>query len=222
VEGAHHFVLSTATNPQKIHHLFRNFRASILNVPNDEIPTFGLVLRDNHRSPVTNLYTGETMSFFGAQRVNRLEQLREMRDRYFPAGHSGNPSVACGVGVCVQMIEAWLLLAANPDEHDENLPLFGECTGTETRKYYGALATPVMPKDIPPQLKDRFLDFCRENGISPVSFEGRTRLAVELAQRLADNSRLSNLERRSVSFRMFCDDLREYIPPPPHTDESRA
>jgi hypothetical protein len=179
-------------DPKEVRRFFSALIRKCCNIGAGE-PIFMMVVRDNDRGPFT--YDGREYEFpEPVAKTNRFEQLRRFRTKY--KANRLLP-VPCVVGVSVQMIETWVLLAANTSLNEAQLPLFSTKYNEDAKRHYGS--TPDR------QLKELFdVESKRARG-SKRALYMRT---------IAENCDLHSLEERSVSFRAFVEDIREQIPPP--------
>ncbi len=98
------------------------------------------------------------------------------------------------LAIPIEMVEAWLLLANNPDEFDD-LPRFARSSDPSARQFYRS-HTP------PPQLKDQVKLLMAERNCS-----SRPEFFVDCAHELNPEQ----LAERSPSFRYFHDQLRGWV-----------
>ena len=165
------------------------------------IPIFLIVVRDNDRAPYP-AESGKLDFIFPSplSLTNRLLQFRACREEILRADKKGE-IFPCAIGVSVQMIESWILLAYDPNLGEADLPVFAEKYSATAKNHYLRLGH----SPIPPQLKDRY---------DKVSKGARRAQRRAFNRLVATNADLTSLCQRSPSFADFHAELIQ-LPSPP-------
>ena len=195
--AVHHlsFIGCNNDDAEKIEERFLALRAKARTL-GGEAPVFLAVIRDNDRGPFAPT-PADPVATYPKQlgTTNRLRQLEDFRDLILKDDGHG-PVFPCAVGVSVQMIESWILLAKNPALTDAALPLFADKYQSTVKKHYA-------PAPVPDQLKDLY-DIASDNatGLKRRDFNRAT----------AEQADLDSLAARSPSFAAFRAELKAHLP----------
>ena len=161
---------------------------------------FLIAVRDNDRGPFAiTADTSETTYPSPLAGTNRLRQLERCRDLILTDDRHG-PTYPCAVGVSVQMIESWILLAHNPNLTENGLPIFADKYQPTVKAHFAGLGIPPVP----PQLKNRY---------DSISGNARRQRRREFNRTIAEQADLTSMAARSPSFAAFVREL-EQLPKP--------
>jgi hypothetical protein len=157
--------------------------------------TFFLIALDNDRSP-THPEHKKSADFSKLSKADQKKTCRYCDLEKVVVDELGHDRqqwpIKGAIAVPVQMIETWLLLIANPNEHgnEQQLPSFAEQSSASARDYY---------KSNPPkQLKDLKKDEKKRLGIETDR---------QLCEYCAEQLNPADLSQRSPSFQRLMDEI---------------
>ncbi|MEZ5329306.1 MAG: hypothetical protein R3F19_30010 [Verrucomicrobiales bacterium] len=191
--ACHHFgfIGINDDDPIEMEGFFLTLRARARTLGGDG-PIWLVVVRDNDRGNFSP-HADEPETAYAAPlgRTNRLRQLEQCRDLICTDDGNG-PLFPCAVGVSVQMIETWILLALDPNTVESDLPIFAEKAHKSAKAHY-------HPDPVPPQLKNQY---------DTKSGYATRQKRRDFNRRIAEESDLDSLAERSSSFGAFVRELK--------------
>lgn len=200
--ACHHYSFTGVNddNEGEILAFFQTLRAKARTLGGDS-DVFLIVVRDNDRGPFSPAPADpETTYPLPLAKLNRLRQLERCRDIIITADDD-EPVYPCAVGISVQMIESWIILANDTDLTESTLPLFASKYQTTVKGHFAAQGQSTVPK----QLKDLY---------DEISSNARRRMRRDFNRQVAEKADLDSLATRSPSFAAFVSELRR-LPTPP-------
>ncbi len=196
--ACHHYSFTGINDDDEteMRNFFLTLRAKARTLGGDE-PVFLIAVRDNDRGPFSaDAGAPEAIYPSPLARVNRLRQLEFCRDSVHENDGHG-PIFPCAVGISVQMIETWILLAHDPSLTEERLPIFPDKYQRTAKDHYAGQV-------VPPQLKNLY---------DTISSNARRQKRREFNQSIAEKADLASVSSRSPSFAAFVSEL-ENLPKP--------